>query len=325
VLHRITRVARVIEVERCAVNLLRPLFDATLIWMSNDQIALTGFERVDTTGDYTDYAQTWCASRLRSAASKFGRHMDSKPLMITDILDSEREMVLKGAERYGDYFNNALSFVGVLGTGMIKSVDHDRHLFVVFLSSVRKHLTLALFSTVRLHHVQAMMNLRQVLEAGACAAYAIVHTDLQDFADFDANGILDPSQALATKRYRWLKETFPPVSTAIKDAKDALNAISTHANVINATRTFEVRTDAGKFGTPFFDIENERWVKADLLLVGSIAITLMDAFYGINASLTPIKWHDDWLPKFRMLVAENTRLKREARAQMIQDGDPDRF
>jgi hypothetical protein len=27
--------------------------------MSNDQMALTGFERVDATGDYTDYAQTW--------------------------------------------------------------------------------------------------------------------------------------------------------------------------------------------------------------------------------------------------------------------------
>jgi hypothetical protein len=58
-LHRVTRVARVIELERRPVNLLPPLFDATLLWMSNDQMALAGFERVDTTGDYTDYAQTW--------------------------------------------------------------------------------------------------------------------------------------------------------------------------------------------------------------------------------------------------------------------------
>jgi hypothetical protein len=34
--------------------------------MNHDQMALTGFERVDTTGDYTDYAETW----LCEAASK---------------------------------------------------------------------------------------------------------------------------------------------------------------------------------------------------------------------------------------------------------------
>jgi hypothetical protein len=58
-LHRTTRVARVIGVERRPVNLLAPLLDATLIWMNNDQMALTGFEREETGGGPTDYAQTW--------------------------------------------------------------------------------------------------------------------------------------------------------------------------------------------------------------------------------------------------------------------------
>ena len=59
VLHRTTRVARVIAFERRAVDLLPPLFDATLIWMNNDQMALTGFERDDASGGQIDYAQTW--------------------------------------------------------------------------------------------------------------------------------------------------------------------------------------------------------------------------------------------------------------------------
>jgi hypothetical protein len=63
-LHQSTRVARVIEFERRPVDLLPPLFDATLIWMSNDQMALTGFERVDTTGDYTDHAQIWLCEEI---------------------------------------------------------------------------------------------------------------------------------------------------------------------------------------------------------------------------------------------------------------------
>jgi hypothetical protein len=36
--------------------------------MSNDQMALTGFERDDTTGGYADYAQTWlCEECERSS------------------------------------------------------------------------------------------------------------------------------------------------------------------------------------------------------------------------------------------------------------------
>jgi hypothetical protein len=66
-LHRTSRVARIIEVERRPVEVLPPLFDATLLWMNYDQMAITGFERVDTTGDFTDYAQTWlCEKATRS-------------------------------------------------------------------------------------------------------------------------------------------------------------------------------------------------------------------------------------------------------------------
>lgn len=58
-LHRTVRVARVITTERVTRDALPALFDATLIWMSNDQMAITGFER-EAIGDLiTDYAQTW--------------------------------------------------------------------------------------------------------------------------------------------------------------------------------------------------------------------------------------------------------------------------
>jgi hypothetical protein len=53
---------------RRPVNLRRPFFDPTVIWMSNDQMALTGFERDDTTGGYADYAKTWlCEECERSS------------------------------------------------------------------------------------------------------------------------------------------------------------------------------------------------------------------------------------------------------------------
>lgn len=119
--------------------------------------------------------------------------MDIKQSTIDEILDSEKEMVIRGADRYGPYLVNASTFNSLLSTGMIKSIDQDRFLFALFLSHVRKHLTLAHFSALRLHHIQAMMNLRQALEAGASAAYAIAHTDPADFADVKADGTLDSS------------------------------------------------------------------------------------------------------------------------------------
>ena len=64
----------------------------------------------------------------------------------------------------------------------IKSLDEDRFVFGRFHSQVKKHHLLAVFSTVRLHEVRSSMNLRQVLEAGSCAAFAIAEkTQAQPF------------------------------------------------------------------------------------------------------------------------------------------------
>lgn len=237
--------------------------------------------------------------------------MDFKQSTISEILDSEREMVNRGGDRYGAYFVNASAFNSILGTGMIKSIDGDRFLFALFLSQVRKHLTLALFSTLRLHHVQAMMNLRQVLEAGACAAYAIAHTDPADFADVRTDGTLDPSQKLTKKRYDWLDQNFPAGAAGIKRMKDTINEFGAHANVVDAYLNFKPDFEAGKFETPFFDYEDDVWVKTALWQIANIGLGLMDLFYGVNAKLEVIKLQENWPENFQALAKENDRLKAE--------------
>ena len=77
-----------------------------------------------------------------------------------------------------------------------------------------------------------MMNLRQVLEGGACAAYAIANTVPGDFADTDENGILNPSKELTKKRYDWLSKHFPTGSTDIRNMKQTINDSAAHANII---------------------------------------------------------------------------------------------
>ena len=282
---------------------------------------LAGHTRINSAGHAYEYNANVCRSIRREG---WVTNMDFKQSTIDDILDSEREMVLRGAERYGAYFGNAIAFTNLLGTGMIKSIKGDCFLFAVFVSQIRKHLTLALFSALRLHHVQMMMNLRQVLEGGACAAYAIAHTDPADFVDAKSDGTLDPSQKLAKKRYDWLNENFPAGSEGIKRQKESINEIGAHANLVTAHQTFKPDFESGQFHTPFFDYEDEVHVRTDLWLVANISLGLMDLFYGVNEKLAVIQLQDSWRENFQKLAAENDRLKDEmlAHERLAKYGKP---
>ena len=114
------------------------------------------------------------------------------------IIDSERAMVLSASQRYGQNYDTARDSAMLMGS-FLKSIDPDRWIFSCFLADAKKHVTLALFSVVRLHKVQAMMDLRQALEDGAFAAFAIANPDRGHFVDMAEFGLLNPSKKLATK------------------------------------------------------------------------------------------------------------------------------
>lgn len=235
--------------------------------------------------------------------------MDFKQSNIQEILDSEREMVMQGPERYGQLFVHA-SEMNELLNDFIVSVDPDRFIFAMFLSQVRKHATLAHFSTIRLHHLQAMMDLRQALEAGACAAYAIANTDAHDFADSE-DGLLNPSQELAKKRYDWLAQNYPAGSKAIHDIKRSINSSGAHANIVFAHNNFNFNGDDGRFETPFFDFENRFMVETDLWSVANASMGLMDFFWGVNQDRNVIKFRDDFLPRLRVLSEQDRKMRLE--------------
>jgi hypothetical protein len=94
------------------------------------------------------------------------------------------------------------------------------------------------------------MNLRQVLEAGAAAAFAIAHPEMRHFADIDDIGLLDPSKNLAQKRYRWLDEHFPVQSQSIKEKKKLINKSTSHANIVSANQTFDVDHQLEQINAP---------------------------------------------------------------------------
>ena len=236
--------------------------------------------------------------------------MDFKQSTIGEILDSEREMILKGAERYGEYFVNAADFNHLLNEFLV-SINPDRFIFAAFLSQIRKHHTLALFSAVRLHHTQAMMDMRQVLEAGACAAYAIANTDPADFGDVNDQDIINPSDALTKKRYKWLEANYKKGSDPIKNMKGSINNSTAHSNIVYAYKNFDFDDKTGTFDTPFFDFEDEYHVKTDLWMIGNVIMGLMDLFYGVNKNLDVLKFADGFIPRLKTLEKQNDKLKNE--------------
>jgi hypothetical protein len=230
---------------------------------------------------------------------------------IIDIVAKEKEMFEEAHQKYGEYFENALNFNSLL-QNLITSVAPEAWIFVMFLSQVRKHHTLALLSTARLHHIQAMMNLRQVLEAGANAAYGIANPNDKDFAAADENGILDFSQELTNKRYKWLGEKYPAGSSAIKNLKKSFNSASTHSNIAYAHLNFSAKgLKTNGFETPYFDIEDDYHVKTDYWLLGNVALGLMDLFFGVNKDYPILVFAEDFVIRLHKLESDNLRLKGE--------------
>ena len=165
--------------------------------------------------------------------------MELKQSTLEEIIESERQLVVNADRRYGTYYRHARA-CSVFLSRCITSIDHERLMFCRFFSLMKKHHMLALLSTLRLHKVQSMMNLRQSLEAGAAAAFAIANPELEHFAETDADGLLDPTQELTKRRYQWLARNFSAGSDAIKRKKDIINNSAAHANIVSTDQTFRV-------------------------------------------------------------------------------------
>ncbi len=252
--------------------------------------------------------EEWHQKQVSEIKKNFPEEVEIKHSTMGEIMESEQNLLFVAPSKYGRYYENA-SQANALLQDFIKSVNHDRFIFAAFLSQVRKHHTLAFFSVMRLHHVQAMMDLRQVLEAGACAAYAIANTKIEDFADLDDQGQLDPSQDLTKKRNAWLDENFKAGSIGLKNMKGSINRSSAHSNIVYAHRNFKFDALNGKFETPFFDYEDDLYVKTDLWTVANITIGLTDLIYGVAQKYGGVVFSVDFLPRLKALEEENKKLK----------------
>ncbi len=237
--------------------------------------------------------------------------VDFKQGTIPEILDSERAMVALGAKRYGEYFDNASEFNNLLNN-FIKSVDQpDRFIFMLFYSQVKKHHTLALFSTLRLHHIQAGMDLRQTIEASQWGTYAMNNIEKEKFVE-EEDGILVTKDKHEKAMYLWLDQNFLVKANEFKKLKSLISGSVGHSNIAYAFQNFEMGSaDDPGFSIPFFDIEDDFHVKSDLWFVANVALGILDLFYGANQKYKVFQLADDFMPRFQALVKKNNELKTE--------------
>jgi hypothetical protein len=238
---------------------------------------------------------------------------------LEEIVESERSMFLDGGPRYGRHFKHAKDATIYLNVCVVRVAADRSDTFGRFFSLMKKQHTLAFLSALRLHHVQAMLNLRQVLEAGAGAAYAIANPDVAGFADTDAFGIMDPSKKLTEKRHRWLNKNYPDGSKRITDTKSLINKQTAHANIISADATYRAGQTADAVDLLFFDAEDDYFVKCDLGLISNAAITLMDLFYDVAEGVAQatgrsvLEFRPDFSDAIEGLNAENDALHDEVK------------
>jgi hypothetical protein len=228
---------------------------------------------------------------------------------LAGILNSERLLLEEAPHKYTDFFTHSL-YANKLMQSFVLSTSGNGWLFIAFLSQVRKHYMLAFLSAIRLHHVQMSMNLRQVLESGANAAYALANPNSEDFKSLTPEGLIEIPKGLQKKRYKWLETNYPHGSNAIKNMKDMMQ-LSSHSNIIDVHRNFKHGESDNfyKLSTPFFDIENEYQVKSDLWSVANVGMGLMDLFYGISTKHPIIKFSSQFVSNLMELDKENKRLK----------------
>jgi hypothetical protein len=246
---------------------------------------------------------------------------------VEEIADSEARMVHSAPERFGDEYRVAW-MTSILLSKCVVSIDHTRMHFGRFLALTKKHHSLAVLSIVRLHKVQAMMNLRQSLEAGCAAAFAIANPEDEHFFKLDEKGVVKSPQKLTDKRYRWLERNFNSKSDVIKAKKNLINDNHSHTNIVSSGSIFRLDDTGELANSPFFDIEDNHLVKCDLWLASTIALELADWFYGVNKGVNMIEFMPGFIETVQSLGAETDALRVKMietdryKAAMVKWGGP---
>jgi hypothetical protein len=236
--------------------------------------------------------------------------------MSLELFSAEEHQKLVDAERrYGNAFINAYNTTILLSNLMMWPVV-DCDLFIRFYSQMKKYHTLSVVSTVRLHRVQAKMDLRYFLESAANAAFSLAHTDTKNYFDLQNNRIRDAQKA-TLKAYKWLETTYPSHSDFIKDLRANINEQTAHARVANSQHNFDfVPGQRAEIVTSYFDFKDDEIVKLDLWVGAKAGLHAIDLILSVQKDFGGFLPSSD-LGDLPELMADNDAVLRELRDEGV--------
>jgi hypothetical protein len=203
------------------------------------------------------------------------------PLSLFDYSAQEHEKLLAAEDRYGNAFVNAYNTTILLSNLMLWPVA-PCDLFIRFYSQVKKYHTLSVISSVRLHRVQAKIDLRYFLESTVHAAYTLADPETTNYVDHEKQEIGDARKATGVA-HAWIEGAFPDHSAFIKDLKVQINKQTAHAHVVNSAHNFDfVPGERPEIVTTYFDFEDDTLVKLDLWLAAKAGLHTIDLILAVQ-------------------------------------------
>lgn len=228
---------------------------------------------------------------------------------ITGLSATEHELIIGAEKNHGKYFLHARDCV-VLCHDFIESIDPSNFVFVMYFNLIIKHLYLALLSTIRRHHLQAMMDLRQFYEAAVKAAFSLAENDENKFIKKNGKGAAYEVDGLKMHARRWLEKEFPLANNTLHDSKKLIDEAWAHANIVYAGQNFRLGDKAFKFS--HFDELSPKYINAALWFVAYSAYEFMDIIYGVNQRHGRLKFQANFLENMGRLRTVNQQLRVEA-------------
>lgn len=226
--------------------------------------------------------------------------------MFAKILAEETRLVSEDDMAREDNENFALACYQLISDPSWIRSEPDNFFLPLFLTQVRKHAGLAILSIARKHHIQALLDLRQTIEAATWMLFAMKHKKPSDFYAVDDRGAAVVTDAHKKQMRKWLDEGWPSGSSDLKKMKGHINDTCAHADVVYAQNNF----DAKNFTFTFFDQKmGDRMKKSDFFFVGICLWQIMDLMYGINQVHKAIEFSTEFVTIMKSLKANMESLR----------------
>jgi len=227
-----------------------------------------------------------------------------------NISAEEHRLVLEAENVYGRFYKNAVDMYLLL-FNFLDSVKSEGWVFISFLSQVHKHIMLSILSTVRHHNAQALLDLRQVFEAGVLAAYATHEKSENAYYTIDAvSDKLNIIDSVRGKAYKWLESSYAKHSETLKRQKEIINDLYAHSSMFLTHYNLSVE-DPREYKSLLFDRDTINQTKCNLWLIANTCWLFLDLYGHVIAETKIAQLNQDFMQKLTELGQENDALKKE--------------